>query len=308
MVTSLTRYAWFSIAAAILTIGIKTVAWKMTGSVSLLSDALESIVNLAAATITLAMLTVAAKPADEGHAFGHEKAEYFASGAEGAFIVLAAIAIGYTAIERFAHPLAIQEAWSGLAVSSVASLINLAVALVLLRAAKRHNSIALEADAHHLMTDVWTSVGVLLGVGFVALTGFARLDPIIALTVAANIVWTGVSILRRSAQGLLDSVIPQSEQNAVSSVLAKFPPPIAFHALRTRQSGRRRFITVHVLVPGEWTVSRGHALLEEVEREIRHAVPNANVFTHLEALEDPSSFEDIELERSSFAKNTAPTP
>jgi cation diffusion facilitator family transporter len=302
MSARLTRFAWLSIAAAVGTIALKTGAWRLTGSVGLLSDALESVVNLVAAAMTLAMLTVAAKPPDEEHAYGYGKAEYFASGVEGALILLAAAAIAWTAIGRLRAPAPIEQAWLGVAISSVASLINYWVARILLGAARRHHSIALEADSRHLMTDVWTSGGVLVGIAAVAVTGWQHLDPIIALVVAANIVWSGVTILRRSALGLLDQALPREEQAALAVVLARFGPPVEFHDLRTRQAGARRFISLHVLVPGDWTVKRGHVLLEDVDRALRGAVPNATVFTHLEAVEDPASFADMGLDRDDGAE------
>jgi cation diffusion facilitator family transporter len=259
----LTRFAWLSIAAALATMGLKTAAWRLTGSVGLLSDAAESVVNLAAAAMTLAMLRVAARPADEEHAYGHTKAEYFASGVEGTLILVAAGAIAWTAVDRLRAPRPIEQAGLGLVISTVASLVNLAVARVLFRAGRRHHSIALEADAHHLMTDVWTSAGVLVGIGLVALTGWHRLDPLVALGVAANIVWSGVQLVRRSAAGLLDSALPASDQEALRRVLARYASPgLQFHAIRTRQAAARRFVSMHVLVPGEWTVRRGHDLLE----------------------------------------------
>jgi cation diffusion facilitator family transporter len=202
-------------------------------------------------------------------------------------------------------PAPIEQAGLGLAISTVASLINFGVAQVLLRAARQHHSIALEADARHLMTDVWTSGGVLIGIVAVSVTGWQRLDPIIALLVAANIIWSGITILKRSASGLLDQALPKEEQDALLKALEPFGPEVQFHALLTRQAGSRRFISVHVLVPGEWTVAHGHALLEEVERALRHAVPRASVFTHLEPVEDPSSFEDTELDRSSSVEATS---
>ncbi|WP_242393514.1 cation diffusion facilitator family transporter [Anaeromyxobacter oryzisoli] len=302
----LARFAWLSIAAAVTTIGMKTVAYLLTGSVGLLSDALESIVNLVAAVLTLLMLNVAARPEDEEHAYGYGKAEYFASGAEGALILLAAVAIGWTSAGRLLAPRPIEQAGLGLVVSTGASLVNLAVARVLLAAGRRHRSIALEADAHHLLTDVWTSVAVLVGIGAVALSGWQRLDPIIALLVAANIVWTGVRILRRSAVGLLDRALPAPEQEALRSVLARRGAPVQFHALRTRQAGPRRFVELHVLVPGDWSVTRGHALLEEIEQEIRDVVPQCKVTTHLEPLEDPTSWQDVGLDRAAPADPAAP--
>jgi cation diffusion facilitator family transporter len=295
----LTRYAWLSIGAAVITIGLKLGAYWLTGSVGLLSDALESLVNLAAAIMALAMLTLAARPPDEEHAYGHGKAEYFAGGVEGALILLAAASIAWTAVPRLVAPQPLEQIGLGLAVSLAASAINLIVARVLLAAGRRFRSIALEADARHLMTDVWTSAGVLAAVGAVAFTGWQRLDPIIALVVAANIIWTGVRLLRQSALGLLDTALPPEEQVAIDAVLARYrSDEVQFHALRTRQAGARSFMSVHVLVPGGWTVQRGHRLLEQIERDIRAAVPGLTVFTHLEPLEDPVSFEDTRLDRA----------
>jgi cation diffusion facilitator family transporter len=295
---SLARYAWLSVAAALATMALKGVAYRLTGSVGLLSDALESLVNLAAALLTLGMVALAARPPDDEHAFGYGKAEYFSSGAEGALILLAAAAIGWTAVERLAAPRPIESAWLGLAFSSLASLVNLGVARVLLRAGLRHHSIALEADGHHLMTDVWTSVGVVAGVGAVAVTGWERLDPLIALAVAVQILRSGAALVRRSFQGLLDPAVAGHELDAVRRVLARHAgPDVQFHALRTRQAGARRFVAMHVLVPGGWTVRRGHDLCERLEAEIAAEIPNAVVFTHLEAVEDPTSFADQRLDR-----------
>jgi len=294
----LRRFAFLSIAAAVVTIGMKTVAWRLTGSVGLLSDALESLVNLVAAIITLVMLIVAARPPDDDHAYGHEKAEYFASGAEGALILLAAVGIGWTAAGRLLSPQPLEQVGWGVVVSTGASLVNLVVSRVLLAAGKRHHSIALEADAHHLLTDVWTSAGVLAAIGLVAATGWIILDPIIALVVAAQIVWTGVRLLRRSALGLLDTALAPEEQAALRAVLARHEgPELQFHAVRTRQAASRRFVSMHVLVPGTWSVRRGHELAEQIEAEVRGSLHNATVFTHLEALEDPASFQDQGLDR-----------
>jgi cation diffusion facilitator family transporter len=295
---SLMRFAWLSVGAAVATIALKTVAYRLTGSVGLLSDALESLVNLVAALLTLGMLAVASRPPDEEHAYGYGNAEYFASGAEGALILAAALAIGWAAVRRILSPQPIESAGLGIAVSIVASLVNLAVARVLLGAGRRHHSIALEADAHHLMTDVWTSAGVLVAVAAVALSGWQLLDPLIALAVAAHIVWTGVKLVRRSLVGLLDRAVAQEEQDALRRVLARHASPdVQFHALRTRQAGARRFVSMHVLVPGAWSVQRGHELCEALEAEIARVIPNASVFTHLEAVEDPASFQDQGLDR-----------
>ncbi len=297
---SLKRFAWLSIAAALATILLKTAAWWLTGSVGLLSDALESGVNLAGALMALAMLTVAAQPPDDDHAFGHGKAEYFSSGFEGFLILAAAVGIGVAAIERLLHPQPLEQVGIGLAVSVVASLINLATARILLKAGREHRSITLEADAHHLLTDVWTSVGVIAGVGAVAATGWWWLDPLLALAVAVNIVWTGWQLLRRSTAGLMDAALPPEQHEAVVAVLERYRADgIDHHALRTRQAGARGFVTVHILVPGAWTVQEGHDLLERLEADIRQAVPHVSVLTHLEPIEDPASALDIELDRHS---------
>jgi cation diffusion facilitator family transporter len=299
---NLTRFAWLSIGAAILTIALKTTAYWLTGSVSLLSDALESLVNLVAALMALAMLTVAARPPDEMHAFGYGKAEYFSSGLEGSLILLAAGGIAWTAVPRILAPQPLEHIGIGLTVSVLASAVNFWVARVLMNAGKEYRSITLEADAHHLMTDVWTSVGVVLGVGAVALTGWMRLDPIIALIVAANILRIGWQLLSRSVRGLMDATLPAAEQDAIKQVLKHYQSGgIQYHALRTRQAGTRAFISLHVLVPRDWTVQRGHDLLEQLERDIRSAVPGAQLFTHLEPQGDPAAWEDIELDREDSA-------
>jgi cation diffusion facilitator family transporter len=295
---SLTRFAWLSIAAALATMGLKGLAYYLTGSVGLLSDALESLVNLAGALMALAMLTAAARPPDDDHAYGHGKAEYFSSVLEGTLILIAAASIGVTAIDRLIDPQPLQKVGAGLAVSILASCVNLGVAVVLLRAGKRERSIALTANAHHLLTDVWTSVGVVVGVAAVVVTGWHPLDPIVALCVAVNIVWSGYRLVRSSVDGLMDKALPAVEFAAVRAVLdAHVGDGIQYHALRTRESGARRFVSLHVLVPGDWTVQRGHALLERIESDIRAAVPNVTVLTHLESLDDPSSFEDQALDR-----------
>ncbi len=294
----LTRYAWLSIAAALATIGLKTYAYLLTGSVGLLSDALESLVNLAGAILALVVLNIAAQPPDEEHAYGHSKAEYFSSGVEGALILLAAVSIAIAAGQRLLNPRPLEAIGIGLAVSVVASLINLGVALVLGRAAKRHSSPTLEANSQHLLTDVWTSVGVLVAVGLVAISGWLWLDPMIAIAVAANITWAGVRILRGSAMGLLDTALPAEDLSKLKAILDKYDQDgVRYHALRTRQSGPRRFVSLHVLVPGLWTVQRGHRLLERLEGDIRKALENVTVFTHLESLEDTASFEDQTLDR-----------
>ncbi len=295
---SLVRYAWLSIGVALLTMAMKGVAYVLTGSIGFMSDAIESLVNVVGSVMALSMLTVAARPPDDEHRYGHDKAEYFSSFFEGSLIFAAAVGIGIAAVERLVQPRALEQIGLGLVVSVVASVINLVAALVILRAGRRHESITLEANARHLLTDVWTSAGVIVGVGAVAITGWKPLDPLVALAVAANIVFTGFAIIRQSVSGLMDSALPESEERAVQAVLDRFTADgVQFHALRTRQAGSRRFVSVHVLVPGQWTVQRGHNLLERIESGIRQALPSVSVFTHLESLEDPSSWEDESLDR-----------
>jgi len=296
---SLTRYAWISIAAAIATILLKGVAWQMTGSVGLLSDAIESFVNLAGALMALWMLTLAARPADLDHAHGHGKAEYFSSAFEGFLIFVAAVSIGYAAIGRLMNPQALDTVWVGLTVSVVASIVNFVTARTLMKAGRQHNSITLEADAHHLLTDVWTSVGVIAGVALVSVTGWLWLDPAIALLVAVNIVWTGYQLMSRSAAGLMDISLPADKLAVIESLLTEFRKQgLDFHALRTRQAGGRAFVTLHVLVPGEWSVQQGHDWAEQIEAEIGKALPHTHVTTHLEPMEDPASMNDQDLDRS----------
>jgi cation diffusion facilitator family transporter len=295
---SLKRSAWLSIAAASATILLKGWAWWLTGSVGLLSDALESFVNLAGAMVALAMLTLAAMPADDNHAHGHGKAEYFSSAFEGFLILVAAFGIGYAAIDRLLNPQPLEAVGIGVAVSVAASVINLVTARVLMNVGRKYKSITLEADAHHLFTDVWTSVGVIAGVGLVWLTGWLWLDPVIALAVAANIVWTGWRLLQRSAAGLMDVSIPDEERRAIEAVLDGYRRQgLEFHALRTRQAGTRAFVSFHVLMPGAWTIQNGHDWSERIEADIRRAVPHAHLTTHLEPREDPVSLADEHLDR-----------
>ena len=291
-------YAWLSICAAVATIALKVGAWKLTGSVGLLSDAAESVVNLVAAVIALWALTVAARPPDDRHAFGYTKAEYFSSGVEGFLIIAAACGIVFAAWERWRAPQPLTDAWTGIAISVVASVINGGVAMVLLRAAKRLHSITLRADGYHLLTDVWTSAGVIVGIVLVALTGWVRLDPLIAFAVAVNIVWTGWRLVRETGTGLLDAGLPDEERTLVDDTLAPFRKRgVHFHALRTRVAGTRRFVSMHVLVPGDWSVQKGHDLCEEIEGAVRNTLPQTTVFTHLEPKEDPVSYEDRNLDR-----------
>jgi len=287
-----------SLAAATLTIALKGAAYLVTGSVALLSDALESVVNLLAAGMALAALTIAARPADEDHAYGHNKVEYFSSGFEGGLVLVAAAGIAYAAVRRMLDPQPIEQTTVGLAIAATASLINLGTARLLRRAGRVHRSIVLEADAEHLMTDVWTSIAVIVGVALASVTGWRVLDPLFALAIAVHILRTGFRLLRGSALGLLDTGLPEAVRTEIVAVLDGYGARGArYHALRTRQAGRWRFVSFHVLVPGEWSVQRGHDLLEEIEQDVREVVPDSTVFTHLEPIEDPVSFADEHLTR-----------
>jgi cation diffusion facilitator family transporter len=302
----LTRFALLSLGAAVATILLKLVAWHLTGSVGLLSDALESVVNVVAAAATLWLLYLSARPPDDRYTYGYSKAEYFASAFEGALILVAAVAIAWTAVQRLLHPQPLEQVGIGLAVSLVATGINFVVARRLLVAAKRHNSIALEADSHHLMTDVWTSVGVVVAVMAVALTGWNWLDPLIAIAVAINIVFTGVSLLKRSAFGLMDQALPEERVKQIHAILDRYRGEHAeFHAIRTRDAAGRSFVSMHVLVPGAWTVKEGHDFVDRLEHEIAVAVPGTTVFTHVEPKEDPSSYNDLSLDRPPAPTNPA---
>lgn len=296
---SLTSFAWLSIGAALATIALKTGAYLMTGSVGLLSDALESLVNLAGAVMALLMLTIAARPADESHVYGHSKAEYFASITEGLLVLGAAVGIISAAATRLFQPRELEQLGLGLGVSVVASIINLTVARVLLREGRARRSITLEADAHHLMTDVWTSAGVIGGVAVAGLTGWSLLDPLVAIAVALNIVWTGIRLVSRSVAGLMDAALPDSERSLIQAVMESYEKQgVSFHALRTRQAAARRFISVHMLVPGDWTVHDAHHVAEDFEADIRNALGSVvTVFTHIEPVEDELSMEDMSLDR-----------
>jgi cation diffusion facilitator family transporter len=290
----LKRFAWLSIATALTTMALKTIAYLLTGSVGLLSDAMESIVNLIGGSIALAMLTIAARPPDDSHSFGHSKAEYFASTAEGVLILIAAAGIIWTAVERLLSPRPLEQLGIGLAVSVVAALVNLVVARILIKTGREQNSITLEADGHHLMTDVWTSVAVVGGLGVVAVTKWLPLDPIVAILVALNIIWTGFQMLRRSVAGFMDAALPAEEQAVIENVMTKYKKKgVDFHAVRTRQAASRRFLSVHVLVPGDWTVHDAHHIAEDFEGDIRAALKNAVVNTHLEPIDDEISMYDI---------------
>jgi cation diffusion facilitator family transporter len=296
---ALERYAWLSIGAAVATIGLKAGAWWLTGSIGFLSDALESLVNLAAAILALSMLRLAASPPDKEHPHGHSKAEYFSAGMEGAMIVVAAGAILWVAVPRLLHPQPIDTPIVGILLTAVATAINFGVGLCLIRVGRQESSITLEADGRHLMTDVWTSVGVIVGVALVAASGWLVLDPLIGVAIAARILWEGFGLVRRSLSGLLDESISQVDQGEIAKLFAEYARRygVNFHALRTRQAGARRFITFHLLVPDEWTVAHAHKLCEEIESRIRSLVPNSSIVAHIEPISDPASYDDQALDR-----------
>jgi cation diffusion facilitator family transporter len=297
----LKQFAWLSVGAAIATIILKTIAYLLTNSISLMSDAAESLVNLAGALMALWMLTIAARPEDEDHTWGHSKAEYFSSGAEGTMILLASLSIGYFAVQRLLNPRSLQQIDIGLIVNASASAINLTVSFILSHAAKKYNSITLEANSKHLMTDVYTSAGVICGIIVVSFTGLNIIDPIIALLVAGNIIVSGVGLVRKSVHGLMDTIIPESDIEKLNKICEPYKKEgIGFHAIRTRQAGARKFISMHVLVPGDWSVQQGHRLLEEIEFKIRQVIPESSILTHLESLDDPASWDDLGLDRDDY--------
>ncbi|EGD53782.1 cation diffusion facilitator family transporter [Gordonia neofelifaecis] len=288
----LSKWALLSIATAIVVIALKLLAWQLTGSVGLLSDAAESVVNLVAAVVGFFALRIAARPADDDHNFGHVKSEYFAAVIEGVMIVVAAVIIIVTAVDRLIHPRELESVGLGLAVSVIASVINAAVAWQLIRVGRRHRSLTLEADGKHLMTDVWTTAGVIVGVAVVAITGWAVLDPIIAIAVAVNIIFVGYHLVRRSTLGLMDTAVPEAERAEIDAVLDRFRGDgIDFHDVRTREAGHLRYVQLHMLVPGDWSVQRGHDLLEDVEAALHAAVDDLVPTIHLEPIEDPRSYE-----------------
>lgn len=293
------RYAGLSLAAAVATLTLKLTAWWLTGSVGLLSDALETLTNVGGAAMALAMLRLAAQPPDEGHAYGHNKAEYFSSGFEGMLIFFAAGLIVAEAAPRLWHPRPLTVPALGIVVAVAATLINLATALVLASAGRRHDSITLTADAKHLMADVWTTVGVIVGVGLVAVSGWLWLDAAVALAVAVHVLWTGWALLRESAMGLMDAAWPQAEQRVLREILDEFRArhPVDFHAVRTRRSASRRFVSFHVLVPGAWSIKQGHDIVEALEQRLAERLPRVTAFTHMEPSDDPVSYGDEGLDR-----------
>ncbi|AFR49844.1 cation diffusion facilitator family transporter [Gordonia sp. KTR9] len=293
----LSAFAVLSIVTAIVVIGLKLIAWRVTGSVGLLSDALESVVNLVAAVGAFVALRVAAKPPDRSHNFGHTKAEYFSAVFEGVMIVVAAVVIIATAVDRLLDPRELEEVGVGLAISVAATAVNAVVGWVLIRAGRRHRSMTLEADGKHLMTDVWTTAGVVVGVFLVAATGWLPLDPLIAIAVAVNILVVGGQLVWRSGAGLMDSALPDDERATIDGVLAAHRADrIDFHDIRTREAGHERFVQLHMLVPGDWSVQRAHDLAEQIENELRAAVEDLNVTVHVEPINDPRAYEDWRLD------------
>lgn len=294
----LRRYAWISLIVAVGVIFLKISAYVLTNSISLLSDALESIVNVLGATAAMWALAIAERPPDDEHAYGHDKAEFFSSGFEGALIMVAAFGISGTALWRLFNPAELDVDMIGIGLAVLTSVINFALARWLFVAAKKHESIALEADAHHLMSDVITSIVVVVGVVLVGITQWHWLDPLMAFVVGVNIVRMGWQLVRRSLDGLLDPAFSSTELADVHGILNTFATnDVSFHAIRTRKSGIRRFVSLHVLVPGEWSVQRGHELSEEIESALHAHMANLHVLTHLEPKEDPASFIDIPLHR-----------
>ncbi|GAA1054502.1 MAG: cation diffusion facilitator family transporter [Dietzia sp.] len=295
--STLKKFAWLSVATSIVTISLKMVAWWVTGSVGLLADAAESVVNLVAAVVALIAITVAERPADDDHQYGHSKAEYFSAVVEGAMIFVAATFILYTGVERLINPVPIESLGLGLAISVVAAVINGIVGTLLIRAGVRHRSPTLKADGKHLITDVVTSVGVVVGVTLVWITGWEFLDPVVAIAVGLNILFIGYRLVHESGMGLMDATLPEQDNRAIQEVLDRHRQPgrVDFHELRTRESGRWRFVEFHALVPGDWSVERGHDLVEKVEQEIHAALPHSHITTHLEPIEDERAYNDVRL-------------
>ncbi|MBB0969374.1 cation transporter [Dietzia aerolata] len=295
--STLKKFAWLSVATAVVTIVLKMAAWYVTGSVGLLSDAAESVVNLVAALIAVGAVTVAERPADDDHQYGHSKAEYFSAGVEGAMIFIAAAFILVVSIERIINPAPLESMGLGLAISVVATAINAAVGVALIRAGTKHRSPTLKADGKHLMTDVITTIGVVVGLSLAWLTGWEILDPLVAIGVGVNILFIGYKLVHESGMGLMDATLPEPDNQVIEEVLERHREPgrVDFHELRTRESGKWRFVEFHALVPGEWTVDRGHELVEKVEQAIHAALPSCHITSHLEPIEDERAYNDVHL-------------
>lgn len=290
------RYAWYSVAASLLTLGMKFGAWAMTDSVGLLSDAGETVINLAAGLMALAALSIAVRPADNDHAYGHGKAEYFSSGVEGVLIIIAAVGIAWAAFDRFMHPRPLTSLGPGLLLAVGSSFVNFATARIMLKAAERFDSITLEADARHLLTDVWTSLGMVAGLGLILIfPEYTIIDPVIATIMAANIVWTGIQLVKRSVNGLMDDALPQEELEVIADAIHLHVGDDAiFHGLRTRKAGPNRFIDFHLLLPGDTSVKGSHDLCCDIEETIKKSLPRCQITIHVEPLEDGVSFDGRE--------------
>ncbi len=295
---SLAPIVWISIIASLLTISIKSAAYFVTGSVGFLSDAMESLINLAAGIVAFIMLSIAARPPDKEHPFGHDKAEYFSSLIEGILIVIAAIGISYAAINRLYHPQPLSELNVGMLLSVIATVVNLVTARILLYYGKKHNSITLEADSQHLMTDVWTTVGIIAGIFLVKLTNWQILDPLMAIVVAISILYTGAKLIIRSTDGLMDTKLTEKELIRIKQLLDLFiEQDINYHALYTRQASSKRFISFHLLVPGDYTVYKAHELTKEIENELTKEFAYSDIFIHLEPINDPDAFDDFLIDK-----------
>ncbi len=308
--TDLRRYAWLSIATALATIALKVTSWWLTGSVGLLSDALEGSVNLIGAVVALVLISIARAPPDESHPFGHGKAEYFSAGFEGVLIAIAAVLIAVAAVDRLLHPVALDAVGVGVGVSLVAAAINGVVGQILVRAGRRHDSMALEGDGKHLMTDVVTSVGVAVGVGLVTVTGALWLDPVVAILVAANVSREAFGLIKRAADGLMDRALPADEVAQIEETLGRFSARdhVNWRGLRTHRAGHRRFITVDVLVPGDWSVERGHDLLDEVEHALKKTLAGVQVITHQEPQPTSSARASSSAPPANSARDPAAPP
>lgn len=287
------RYLWISIVASVATILLKGGAYFVTASVGLLSDAIESFINLAAGVTAFVLLTIALRPPDKEHPFGHHKAEYFSSIIEGTLIFLAAVAICVTSIERLINPHPPHDLGMGLLISVAASMINLFTAMILLKAGRRYNSITLEADAKHLLTDVWTTGGVLAGLFVVKLTGWIVLDPLVAMFVAVNIIFTGIGLIKRSVSGLMDEALPAEEISSLKRILDNYRSlGMGYHSLYTRKAASKRFVSLHLVMPGDWRIDKGHEFAKTIESEIARVFPETDVFIHIEPMGDPAAFDD----------------
>jgi len=287
-----------SVAAAVATIGMKGAAYAVTGSVGLFADALESVVNLLAAVVAYLSLAYAARPADPTHTYGHEKIEFLSSGLEGTLIVAAGVGTAGYAVRRLLDPRPLADLEVGVAIALAASVVNLVVARVLIRAGREHRSVVLEADGRHLMADVWTSVGVVAGIGLVMATGLQFLDAVVAVLVGASIVWTGGELVRRSFDGLMDHALPPADREQIRAVIAAhLPAGATFHALRTRRAGARRFAEFHLLVDGDLSVRAAHHVADRIEAALAAALPGLEVATHVEPVDEEGSWESETLER-----------